>query len=214
MYAAYGVLGALIERQRTGRGRRLEVNMLESSMAFIQDGFTAYTMTGILGGRQTRITRSQAFAFRCADGRLIGMHLSTTEKFWQELARALGAPELIEDERFRTHQARVKNYDVLRDILAGRFALKPRGEWLAALEAHDVPVAPIHTVADALDDPQVVALGTMVEMRHPTEGKVTSVHCPLLVDGKRPLSEMRAPPTIGEQTDEVLAALGIVRKAG
>jgi formyl-CoA transferase len=209
MYAAYGILGALVERNRTGEGRRIEVNMLESSMAFIQDGFTSYTMAGTVGGRATRVVRSQAFSFRCADGRMIGMHLSTTEKFWQELAKAVGLAALIDDDRFRTHQKRVANYDALRDILAERFATRTQADWIAALNAHDVPAAPINTVADALADPQVAALGTAVEMVHPTEGKVTGIHCPVLVDGARPRAIMDAPPTIGEHTDAVLAELGI-----
>jgi formyl-CoA transferase len=211
MYAAYGVLGALVERARTGRGRRIEVNMLEASMAFIQDGFTGYTMAGIVGGRQTRIVRSQCFAFRCADDRLLGIHLSTTEKFWHELARAVGVPELIEDERFHTHQTRVAHYHVLEEILAARIATRSRGEWMALFEASDVPFAPIHNVADALEDPQVAALGTVLEMTHPEMGTVRAIQCPVLADGERPRKGVLAPPKIGEHTRELLSALGLPR---
>jgi formyl-CoA transferase len=146
MYAAYGVMGALVERGRTGQGRRIEVNMLESAMAFIQDAYTNYTMAGIVGSKYSRIVRSQCFAFRCADGRLIGLHMSTTEKFWQELVATLEAPQLGEDERFRTHQTRVKHYHELKDLLAQRFLARTRGEWMALLEKSDVPFSPIHNV--------------------------------------------------------------------
>jgi formyl-CoA transferase len=207
MYAAYGVLGALVERARTGRGRRIEVNMLEASMAFIQDGFTGYTMAGIVGGRQTRIVRSQCFAFRCADGKLIGIHLSTTEKFWQELARAVGAPEWIEDPRFLTHQKRVGEYHVIEKLLAERMAQRTQAEWTALFEANDVPFAPIHTVKDALEDPQVVALGSVLEMTHPELGTVRAIDCPVLVDGERPRKGVLPPPKIGEHTAETLAGL-------
>ena len=213
MYAAYGVMGALIERSRTGEGRRLEVNMLESAMAFIQDAYTNYTMAGIVGSKYSRIVRSQCFAFRCADDRLIGIHLSTTEKFWQELVAALGAPQLAEDERFRTHQTRVKHYHVLKDELAARFATQTRGHWMNLFEASDVPFAPIHNVAEALDDPQVEALGTAVEMVHPQMGKVVSIACPVLADGKRVLQTMQPPPAIGEHTQQILASLGQSEKA-
>jgi crotonobetainyl-CoA:carnitine CoA-transferase CaiB-like acyl-CoA transferase len=211
MYAAYAVLGALVERNRTGVGRRLEVNMLECSMAFIQDGFTAFTASGLLGGRLTRIARSQAFTFRCADDRLLAIHLSTGQKFWQELAKAAGVPELIADERFLTHQKRVGNYLVLREILGERFRLRPRGEWLALLDAHDVPAAPVHTVADALQDPQVEALGSIIELEHPTRGRSVSINCPVLVDGERPVTRPTPPPDLGEHTQQILAELGIAR---
>ena len=207
MYAAYGVLGALVERGRTGKGRRIEVNMLEASMAFIQDGFTGYTMAGIVGGRQTRIVRSQCFAFRCADGKLIGIHLSTTEKFWQELARAVGAPEWIEDERFLTHHKRVGEYHTIEKLLGERMAQRTRAEWTAIFEANDVPFAPINTVQEAIEDPQVAALGTMVEMTHPELGTVRAVNCPVLVDGERPRKGVLAPPKIGEHTAQTLAGL-------
>ena len=207
MYAAYGVLGALVERGRTGKGRRIEVNMLEASMAFIQDGFTGYTMAGIVGGRQTRIVRSQCFAFRCADGKLIGIHLSTTEKFWQELARAVGAPEWIDDERFLTHQKRVGEYHTIEKLLGERMAQRTRAEWTAIFEANDVPFAPINTVQEAIEDPQVAALGTMVEMTHPELGTVRAVNCPVLVDGERPRKGVLAPPKIGEHTAQTLAGL-------
>lgn len=85
MYACTGILGALVERGRTGRGRRIEVNMLEASMAFVHDAFTNLTCAGIAGDRFSRVKRSQSFAFRCGDGRLIALQLSTREKFWQEL---------------------------------------------------------------------------------------------------------------------------------
>ncbi len=208
MYAAYGVMGALVERGRTGLGRRIEVNMLESAMAFIQDAYTNFTMAGIVGSKYSRIVRSQCFAFRCADDRLIGIHLSTTEKFWRELVETLGATELLEDERFRTHQTRVGHYHQLKDLLAARFLTRPRGEWMALLDQSDVPFSPIHNVKEALEDPQVVALGVAVEMEHSQMGKVTSVACPLLVDGARPMAQMQAPPMIGEHTREVLGALG------
>jgi formyl-CoA transferase len=207
MYAAYGVLGALVERGRTGRGRRIEVNMLEASMAFIQDGFTGYTMAGIVGGRQTRIVRSQCFAFRCSDGKLLGIHLSTTEKFWQELARAVGAPEWIDDVRFRTHQDRVGQYHVIEKLLAERINLRSRAEWMSLFEANDVPFAPINTVKDALEDPQVEALGTVLEMTHPDFGTVRAIDCPVLVDGERPRKRVLPPPKIGQHNSELLPAL-------
>ena len=77
MFAAYGILGALYERERTGRGRRVEVNMLEAGIAFIPDPFANYTRAGIMSDRLTRVAASQSFAFRCGDGKLLAVHLSS-----------------------------------------------------------------------------------------------------------------------------------------
>jgi crotonobetainyl-CoA:carnitine CoA-transferase CaiB-like acyl-CoA transferase len=207
MYAAYAVLGALVERQGTGKGRRLEVNMLEASMAFIQDIYMGLTRTGQVSGKYSRITRSQAFVLTCADGKMLAIHLSTTEKFWGELIAALGSADIGADPRFATHQARVKHYHELAAELQTRFTARSRGDWMALLDSTDVPFSPVNTVADALADPQVEALGTIARMVHPSEGEVKGIACPVLADGARPLGALRAPPLIGEHTTEILAEL-------
>jgi crotonobetainyl-CoA:carnitine CoA-transferase CaiB-like acyl-CoA transferase len=208
MYAATGILGALVERGRTGRGRRIEVNMLESSMAFIHDAYTNLTCAGLAGDRFSRVSRSQSFAFRCGDGRLIAVQLSTREKFWLELLGALEAGDLAEHPRFKRHQDRVQHFHALEAELGTHFAKRPREEWMVRLAATDVPFAPLHTLADALQDPQVEALGTKAVLHHPREGEITTIACPILVDGARARAEMMAPPLIGEHTDEILAELG------
>jgi formyl-CoA transferase len=208
MYACYGILGALVERGRTGRGRRIEVNMLEASMAFIHDAYTNYTRAGIDNGRFGRVRRSQSFALRCGDGKLIGIQLSTREKFWSELLGALGAEDLARDERFATHQRRVANFPALEEALGARFAARPRADWIARLGDTDVPFAPVNSLAEALADPQVAALGTKTVLRHPREGEVVTIACPVLVDGARARPIMTAPPQIGEHSAEVLAELG------
>jgi crotonobetainyl-CoA:carnitine CoA-transferase CaiB-like acyl-CoA transferase len=210
MYACYGVLGALVERGRTGKGRRIEINMLEASMAFIQDIYTNLTREGQVAGKFSRVARSNAFVLACRDGKMLAMHLSTTEKFWGELIAAIGAPELATDPRFARHRDRVESYTDLATELQTRFARRDRGEWMAILDKTDVPFSPVHTVADALADPQVAQLGTLARMIHPSQGEVAGIACPLRVDGVRPLPVMRAPPTIGEHTTEVLAELGRV----
>ncbi len=209
MYAAYGVMGAVIERMRTGHGRRLEVNMLESSMAFMPDIFTNFTRDGHTGGRRSRVARSQSYVFKCADGKMLAFHMSTGEKFWQELVNAIGLPGLITDERFLKHVTRGKNYFELEKILARQFATAPRAAWIAKFQGADVPYAPVNDISEVMSDPQVIALGTAQRMTHKQEGEVVSVECPVLIDGARARDNNIAPPVIGEHTREICAELGI-----
>lgn len=209
MYAAYAVLGALVERARTGEGKRLEVNMLEASMAFIQDLFVNYTRNGSVSERRTRIMRSQCFVLRCADDKLIAIHLSTTEKFWLEFAKAIDGEALVADPRFINHQARVKHFLQLEALLRDKLLARSRAAWMEIFANGDIPFAPVNTIADALADPQVAALGAMVTMHHDSEGEICSVDTPFTADGARPRTRMRAPPLLGEHTQEICATLGI-----
>ena len=119
MYACYGVLGALFDRERTGKGRRLDVNMLESAIAFIPDPMANYTRVGTLSGPLTRVAASQSYALRCGDGKLIGLHLSSQPKFWEALIKALGRPDL--GARRALRDARIADRELSRiDARAGR----------------------------------------------------------------------------------------------
>jgi formyl-CoA transferase len=206
MYAAYGILGALFERERTGRGRRVEVNMLESAVAFIPDSFQNFTRLQLDNGPRTRVATSQSYAFRCGDGKLLALHLSSPPKFWQALLRVIERPDLADDPRFAERDGRVRNFGVLEAILAEAFGLKERAHWIARLEREDVPFAPVQTIADVLADPQTRHLETFYHVQHPTEGPLTLVERPVLIDGAREVA-VRPPPTLGEHTAEVLHAL-------
>jgi crotonobetainyl-CoA:carnitine CoA-transferase CaiB-like acyl-CoA transferase len=207
MYACYGILGALFDRERTGRGHRLDVNMLESAISFIPDPMANFTRVGTRSGPLTRVAASQSYALRCADGTLIALHLSSQPKFWEALVVAIGRPELARDARFVTREMRIANYLVLTAVLAEVFAKKSLAEWTKILEAADVPFAPVHTLSDVLEDEQVRHLRTFYRLEHPTEGEITAIHRPVLIDGAREKSGL-PPPTLGEHTEAVLGELG------
>lgn len=207
MYAAIGILGALTERARTGRGRLVEVNMLEATMALIQDAFVNFTRHGIAADRYARTQRSQAYVFACRDGLLLALHMSTTEKFWQELVSALQDDSLLHDPRFTTHPLRVKHYHEIKELLAPHFAALSRDEWLERLQGTDVPHAPVNGIPEVLADPQIQALASLWRSRHPVEGEIVGVECPILIDGERPASSLRPPPKLGEHTAEILENL-------
>lgn len=207
MYAAYGILGALYEREKTGQGRRIEVNMLEAAIAFIPDSFANHTQLKIESRPRTRVANSQSFAFRCADSKLLALHLSSPEKFWQSLLVAIECPALARDARFNSRDGRVRNYLELEHELAIIFAGKNRMHWMERLEKADVPYAPIQTVPEVLEDPQVGHLQTFYDTEHPTEGTVVGINRPVLIDGSRQVAR-RPPPTLGEHTTQVLEWLG------
>jgi formyl-CoA transferase len=206
MYAVNGIVSALYERERTQKGRRVEVNMLESSIGFTPDAFAHLTRTKVEYGPASRTASSQCFAFTCADGKLLAIHLSVQTKFWESLLKIIDMPEVADDPKFKARPGRIANYHELGSTLARVFATKPRAEWMAALDKMDVPFAPIHSVPDVMTDPQVQHLQTFSTIKHPTEGEVISIRSPILFDGAR--SENTPPPTLGEHTNEILAELG------
>ncbi len=207
MYACTGILGALYERARTGKGRRVEVNMLEAAISFIPDPFANHTQMGIANDPLTRVASSHSFAFRCADGRLLAVHLSSQPKFWEGLLAALERPELADDERFKTRDLRIQNFAELTRIIGEIVAQKPRAEWMTLLETNDVPFAPVHNIPDVIDDPQVKHLETFRTLTHATEGDVTAIRRPVRIDGGRDGSDLPA-PTLGQHTMTVLQELG------
>jgi formyl-CoA transferase len=206
MYACYAILAALYDRTRTGHGRRLEVNMLEASMAFIPDAFSNLTQGGLLSDRYTRIASSQSFALQCADEKLIAIHLSTQDKFWTGLIVAVDCNDLANDGRFSDRENRVAHYRELQDTLRERFLMRQREDWERRLAAADVPFAPIYSLDEALADPQVAALKTVYTTTHPAHGALTGIHCPVLADGRR-AGRTGAAPALGEHTNEVLQRL-------
>jgi formyl-CoA transferase len=197
MYAAYGVLAALVERERTGVGRRIEVNMLEASVAFMPDAFMNLEMLGMRNGPLTRVSFSQSYVVRCRNGRLLALHLSSQEKFWRGLVAALGRPEIGRDERFATRAGRIKNYEVLKEVLQAAFATRDRAEWLALLTEQDVPSAPVQLPDEVIADPQLQALGSFRDLPLATGKTVRAIQSPVLFDGER-LSSWTSPPLLGQ----------------
>ncbi|SDC87376.1 Crotonobetainyl-CoA:carnitine CoA-transferase CaiB [Cupriavidus sp. YR651] len=201
-YAAYGILGALHERHRTGVGRKVEVSMLEAMSHFNLDAFTHYYSAGEVMGPYSRPSVSQSYVLECADGKWIALHMSSPEKFWQGLANAIDRPDLFKDPRFATREARIGNQEALIDLLGGLFRQRSRAQWCERLEAEDVPHAPMYDTSEALEDPQARHLQLLVTGRHPTLGEFRTVRSPVSFDGQRALDVM-APPLLGEHNEEV-----------
>jgi crotonobetainyl-CoA:carnitine CoA-transferase CaiB-like acyl-CoA transferase len=206
-YAANAVLAALYERERTQKGCRIETNMLEAMIAFAPDAFINYRRHNTNIGPLSRVSTSQSYVFRCQDGKCVALHLSSQSKFWEGLLEALERQDLARRPEFAERKDRIKNYEKLRDELAKTFLTRPRLEWTSRLEAADVPHAPVHTIPEVFDDPQVQHLKTFHRVQHPSEGEVWGIEPPILFDRQRP-GKMTPPPIIGEHTDIILSELG------
>ncbi len=196
-YAAFGILGALFERQATGRGRKVEVSMFEAMAHFNLDAFTHLFSVGEVMGPYSRPSVSQSYVLECACGGWIALHMSSPEKFWQGLATAMERPDIFEDERFASRPGRIANQDALIDLLGGIFKGRTRDDWCSRLVAQDVPHAPMYRTDEVPDDPQAQHLQLFVDTQHPTMGPSRTVRSPISFDGQRCL-DVTAPPTLGE----------------
>jgi crotonobetainyl-CoA:carnitine CoA-transferase CaiB-like acyl-CoA transferase len=205
-YAAYGILGALIERGRTGVGRTVEVSMLEAMSHFNLDSFTHYLQADELMGPYSRPRVSQSYVLECGDGKWIALHMSSPEKFWQGLANAIENPQLLQDPQFCSREQRIANQEILIKVLGEHFKRRPRAQWCELLKAQDVPHSPMYDAAEVLADPQVQHLQLLTQAIHPQMGLFRTIRSPVSFDGERAL-EVTAPPVLGEHNEQIRAEL-------
>jgi crotonobetainyl-CoA:carnitine CoA-transferase CaiB-like acyl-CoA transferase len=205
--AGYGILAALMAQEKSGRGLRLETSLLQATLSFIGETAAGYLRTGNVPNRMARVKNAHAFAFVCKDGRPLAIHCSVPEKFWQALLKSCGRLDLTMDERFSTREARRQNYEILEQMLAPTFQTKTRAEWLACLQAGDVPTVPLYDIAEVLDDPQVKHLGLTEELVHPKAGKLQFVGGPVRFENL-PGVKSTPPPLLGEHSEKILRELG------
>jgi crotonobetainyl-CoA:carnitine CoA-transferase CaiB-like acyl-CoA transferase len=205
-FAAMGILAALVERGRTGKGRRLDISMLEAMTYFNLDAFTHYYGAGEVMGPLSRPVVSQSYTFECADGKWIGIHMSSPRKFWLGLLAATGQESLDADPRFHDRMERMKHQDDLIAVLTPVFRQETRETWCERLLAAEVPHAPAYDSDEALEDPQAVHLQLKVSAEHPEKGRFTTVRPPYVFDGERDL-QVLPPPVLDEQGAEIRAEL-------
>jgi crotonobetainyl-CoA:carnitine CoA-transferase CaiB-like acyl-CoA transferase len=205
--AGYGILGALLAREKTGTGTRVETSLLQATLSFIGETAAGYMRTGIVPNRMARVKNAHAFAFVCKDKRPIAIHCSVPEKFWLALLKAADRMDIAADERFKTRERRRQNYEALEKELEPTFKTKTREEWLETLETSDVPTAALYNIAEAVNDPQVRHLNLIEDLNHPRAGKLQFVGGPVRYDGlaKEPSTP---PPLLGEHSAAILTGLG------
>jgi len=206
IYAAIGALAALHERAETGKGRRVDISMLETMCHFNLDAFTHYYSMGEVMGPYSRPRVSQSYVMECSDGKWIALHMSSPPKFWQGLAEAMEQPTLFDDPRFADRNARIDHQEDLIELMGGIFKKHPREEWCNRLRELEVPHAAMYTSDEVMQDPQSRHLQLLVEAEHPSEGLFKTIRPPISFDGERNL-EVTAPPVLGEHNEQVRAEL-------
>jgi crotonobetainyl-CoA:carnitine CoA-transferase CaiB-like acyl-CoA transferase len=206
IYASQGILAALVQRGRTGRGCHVEVSMLEAMTHFAVEPFAAFFALGQTPTSADRPRLAQAYILRTADERLIAIHLSSLEKFWEGLVAALEAPELASDPRFNPRERRIAEYEVLRVELSTRFARQPLDHWVRRLQAKDVPYAPVNRLEDVVSDPQVAHLGIVVPVESPHTA-TQAIRPAVQFDSARAQS-VDAAPMLDQHGESIRTALG------
>ena len=212
MFAAQGVLAALVARGNTGEGQVVDVGMLDATAALLtyQAGnyFATGTVPGRLGNRHPTIAPYETFA--TADGDLalaVG-----NDGLWQAFCRAADLPDLAADPRFATNALRLANYEALKPRLDAVFASRPRAEWTARLLEQGGPCGGVRTVDEVFADPQTIAREMVTSVPHATLGPVKVTGVPVKLSGT-PGSVRSGPPTLGQHTAAILGELGYDQQA-
>ncbi len=210
LFAAFAIAAALVHRDRTQLGERIDVSLMDSQLAWMTYMAANYFATGEdpvrAGSRHPTIVPYQAFATR--DGYL-NVAVGNDEIFGR-LCTALGRQEWTRDPRFATNPARVEHRNELEPMLEAVFAAKTSAEWARLLTDHAVPAGPVYRISDIAQDPQVLARKEVLELHHAKAGTIRQFGPPFRSAHER--GEHTPPPLLGEDTDEVLASLGYPRE--
>jgi crotonobetainyl-CoA:carnitine CoA-transferase CaiB-like acyl-CoA transferase len=215
LQGAVGVLGALLHRERMrierAHGQRVDVSILESTLGVLinqaQNAFVSGHSPERRGNAHPNIVPYETF--QTSDGEIavaVG-----SERQWHRFCEAIEQPALADDQRFASNGLRVENRETLRPIIAERLARRTRAEWLAALEAAEVPCGPIYDVLEAFDSPQARARGVRVQVHHRALGEIDQV-APAVRLSTTAVTIRRPPPLLGEHTDQILEELGFANE--
>ncbi|HET8530050.1 MAG TPA: CoA transferase [Methylomirabilota bacterium] len=205
---ALGVSNAIIQRQRTGVGQRVDGSLLETAVSLLAFHAEGYLLTGALpralGSGHPSLSPYRNF--KCRDGQWIFI-AAANDRFWQKFAKALGLSDLAADPRFERNQGRVANRAELEGLLERTIGGLDREPLLKRLEEADVPATPVNTVDQVMNDPQTAERGIVQRVTHPKLGEIPVVGTPLHFSRMSP-GVRRAAPLRGEHTDTILADLG------
>jgi crotonobetainyl-CoA:carnitine CoA-transferase CaiB-like acyl-CoA transferase len=207
MFAAYAIVAALFDRERTGEGSYVDVSMLGGQVALLTYQAGLYLSTGATPGRlgNAHAMIAPYDTFRTADG-YVNLAVGN-DSLWARFCAALDLDVAADDERFTSNAARSTNRAALYAAIETRLTELTTDEVVRRLDAAGVPCGPIRDVAQAMDDGQTRAQDLVIEIEHPTIGWLEVAGAPYHFDGE-PVRAHRAPPLLGQQTEEILGELG------
>ena len=208
LFAVFGILCAVRARRVTGRGQFVDTSLFEAGLALSAWEATEYWYTGqVPRGLGTAHRLNAPYqAFRASDGYFtVG---AANDNLFPRFCAILGRDDLVHDPRFDSVARRLRHRAELERLVEAVTERRPRAHWLAQCEAAGVPAGPINTVPEALDDPHVHARGMVQELAHPDAGRVKGLGNPVKLSATPPAMR-KAAPRLGEDTDAILAELGL-----
>jgi len=203
---AFGIITALLARERYGIGQEVDVSLL-GAMTWLQG--LSMSSRLMMGGEMPRFSRQYAFNplwnhYRCKDDRWIALAMAQADRWWADFVRAIGRPELATDERFDTMMNRGMNSSALIGIFDETFASRTRDEWMQALtDGGDFIFTVVNSVSDLPNDPQVRANGLIASVEHPAHGPVEMLNLPIGLS-ETPSRIAGTAPEFGQHTEQVL----------
>ena len=207
IFAALGVVSALLAREKTGRGQMVETSLMEAAIQQTYWQAAIWFATGVNPGPSgsAHLLTAPYQAFPTQDGWInIG---GANQSNWERIVKVIGREELAADPRFRTNGDRMRNLEALTPLIAERLRTRSSAEWIREFEALGIPVGPVNRIGDMLADPQVRAREMVVEVEHATAGRVSAIGHPIKFS-ETPGAITRAAPVLGQHTRAVLADLG------
>jgi formyl-CoA transferase len=207
LFCAMGVLTALLERERSGEGQWVQTSLLQAQIFMLDFQAARWLMHGEVAGQagNSHPTSIPTGAFRTADGYI---NIATAgQTIWERLAAALGATELLADERFATNTKRSEHRDALNAAIERITRTRPTAAWVDDLNAAGVPCGPIYAIDQVFDDPQVRHLGIAQDVPADDGRPIRLVGQPMTLS-RTPSRLAVRPPEVAEHTDEVLLEFG------
>jgi crotonobetainyl-CoA:carnitine CoA-transferase CaiB-like acyl-CoA transferase len=206
IFAINGIMAALLARAKTERGQFIDVSLLQVAIAFIESHVADYLNGGEAVSREN-FPRGRIYSLLDCEGKPFMVHLSSHNQAWEDFLRAGELDGLAGDPRFASNKHRTDRHEEIVNMLRAQFRTKAREYWLARLDANQIPNAPINTIAEVFDNPQIKHLGIPKQISHPKMGMSNLVGNPINMSSTPP-KFFRAAPLLGEHTEQVLAKLG------